>query len=367
MDPHDILESLRASVTEVTPEQAAGSGALLLDIREPFEFATGVIPGARLVPQDQVAARIGDVAPDRDGQIVVYCATGKRSLFVTKWLNEQGYRDVASMAGGIVAWQAEGRPVEVAAAPSDSRYARQVALPGVGEAGQQRLSSARVLVVGAGGLGSPVVLYLGGAGVGTLGIVDDDRVEITNLHRQMAHTTPRVGMSKVRSAAMALADLNPDVRVEGYQGRLTDGNAADVVAGWDVIVDATDDPAARLALNSASVARGVPLVHGSVYRWEGRVTVFSPPDGPCYRCLFPDAPDADEPVCADAGVAGPVVGTVGAIQATEVLKLLLGVGDALVGRLLVHDGLSQETAVLAYERRPDCPVCGPQVAEATTR
>jgi adenylyltransferase/sulfurtransferase len=241
---------------------------------------------------------------------------------------------------------------------SADRYARQTILPGVGEAGQQRLTAARVLVVGAGGLGSPVVLYLGGAGVGTLGIVDDDTVEVTNLHRQVAHTTPRVGMSKVRSAAMAVADLNPDVRVEGYQARLTADNAVELLDGWDLVVDATDDPVARLALNAASVANRVPLVHGSVYRWEGRVTVFSPPDGPCYRCLFPDAPGAGEPACADAGVSGPVVGTVGAMQATEVLKLILGVGEPLVGRLLVYDGLTQEPTVLGYERRSDCPVCG---------
>ncbi|HUG74116.1 MAG TPA: molybdopterin-synthase adenylyltransferase MoeB [Acidimicrobiia bacterium] len=357
MDPHDILEGLRATVAEVTPAQASGSGALLLDIREPFEFATGVIPGALLVPQDQVPARIAEVAPDFDRRIVVYCATGKRSLFVTKWLGERGYTDVASMAGGIVAWGAEGHPVAPATAAPDGRYARQVMLPGVGEAGQQRLASARVLVVGAGGLGSPVVLYLAGAGVGTLGIVDDDAVEVTNLHRQVAHTTPRVGMSKVRSAALAVSDLNPDVLIEEYQGRLTDENAADLVAGWDVVVDATDDAAACLALNAASVSRGVPLVHGSVYRWEGRVTVFSPPDGPCYRCLFPDASGAGDPVCADAGVSGPVVGVVGAIQATEVLKLLLGVGEPLVGRLLVYDGLAQESTTLAYERGPGCEVC----------
>jgi molybdopterin/thiamine biosynthesis adenylyltransferase/rhodanese-related sulfurtransferase len=357
VDPHDVLEGLRATVAEVTPAQASGAGALLLDIREPFEFATGVIPGAVLVPQDQVPARVGEVAPDLDRQIVVYCATGKRSLFVTKWLGEQGYTDVASMAGGIVAWGAEGLPIAAATAVPDGRYARQMILPAVGESGQQRLASARVLVVGAGGLGSPVVLYLGGAGVGTLGIVDDDAVDVTNLHRQVAHTTPRVGMSKVRSAAMAVSDLNPDVRVEGYQGRLTDENAADIVAGWDVVVDATDDPVARLAINAASVASRVPLVHGSVYRWEGRVTVLSPPDGPCYRCLFPDPRGAGEPACADAGVSGPVVGVVGAMQATEVLKLLLGVGEPLVGRLLVYDGLAQESTALAYDRRPDCEVC----------
>lgn len=358
MEPQDILESLRASVAEVTPAQASGSGALLLDIREPFEVATGVIPGAVLVPQDQVPARIAEVAPDRDRQVVVYCATGKRSLFVTKWLGEQGYTDVASMAGGIVAWGAEGHPIVPAAAPPNGRYARQVILPDVGEAGQRRLASARVLVVGAGGLGSPVVLYLAGAGVGTLGIVDDDAVELTNLHRQVAHTTPRVGMSKVRSAAMAVSDLNPDIQIEGYQVRLTDENSSELVAGWDVVVDATDDPAARLALNAASVSRRVPLVHGSVYRWEGRVAVFSPPEGPCYRCLFPEASGAEEPACADAGVSGPVVGVVGAMQATEVLKLLIGVGEPLVGRVLVYDGLAQESTILAYERRPDCEVCG---------
>jgi sulfur-carrier protein adenylyltransferase/sulfurtransferase len=360
VDPHDILETLRASVAEVTPAQASASGALLLDIREPFEFATGVIPGAVLVPQEQVPARIAEVAPDLDRRIVVYCATGKRSLFVTRWLGEQGYTDVASMAGGIVAWGAEGHPVGPATGAPDGRYARQLILPGVGEDGQRRLASARVLVVGAGGLGSPVLLYLGGAGVGTLGIVDDDTVEITNLHRQVAHTTPRVGMSKVRSAAMALADLNPDVHVEGYQGRLTEQNAVDLVAGWNVVVDATDDPAARLALNAASVANRVPLVHGSVYRWEGRVTVFSPPDGPCYVCLFPAPSGADEPACAEAGVSGPVVGAVGAMQATEALKLLLGVGEPLVGRLLVYDGLTQGSSVLSYERNPECEVCSPR-------
>ena len=365
MDPTEILQRLRQVVTEVTPSQAAGRDALLLDIREPYEFATGVLPGAVLIPQGDLPAAVDTIAPDRTRPIIVYCATGKRSLFVSHWLNEHGFTDVASMAGGIVAWRAEGRPVVAEDHASeyqpDERYSRQMALAEVGVPGQNRLASARVLIVGAGGLGSPAALYLAAAGVGTIGIVDPDVVELSNLQRQVLHSTPRVGQAKVDSAAAAIGGLNPDVTVERMAVAITAANAINVMKGWDVVVDGTDSFPTRYLINDASLHLGVPVVHGSALGWEGRVSVFSPYQGPCYRCLFPVPPPADQAqTCSDAGVLGALTGVIGSIQGVETLKVVLGVGDVLVGKLLVYDALAQSFTTLRFERDPQCPACSNQ-------
>jgi sulfur-carrier protein adenylyltransferase/sulfurtransferase len=358
-DYFETLQRLKEIVTEVTPAQAAAGEPLLLDIREPHEFASGVIPGAVLVPQGRLPDEVDRVAPDRSAPIVVYCATGQRSLFVTRWLEQQGYRDVASMAGGIVAWRSEGRPITLHEAPEvGGRYARHVVLPGVGEEGQRRIRSARVLVVGAGGLGSPVLLYLAAAGVGALGVVDFDVVDITNLQRQVVHDTPGIGTPKVDSAARAVGALNPEVEVERFGERITAGNALEIMGGWDVVVDATDAFPTRYLVNDASLHLRVPVVHGSIFRWDGQVTVFSPYRGPCYRCLFPEPPPPElAPNCAEAGVLGVLPGVIGSLQAVEVLKLILGLGQPLVGRLLTYDALSQDFGTLRFERDPACPAC----------
>jgi sulfur-carrier protein adenylyltransferase/sulfurtransferase len=356
----ETLQRLREIVTEVTPAETAAARPLLLDIREPHEFASGVIPGAVLVPQGRLPDEVERVAPDRSAPIVVYCATGQRSLFVTQWLEQQGYSDVASMAGGIVAWRSEGFPItlEEPSEAVDARYARHLVLPGVGEEGQRRLGSARVLVVGAGGLGSPVLLYLAAAGVGSLGIVDFDVVDITNLQRQVVHDTASIGARKVDSAARAIHDLNPEVDVERFGSRLTAGNALDVMGGWDVVVDATDAFPTRYLVNDVSLHLRVPVVHGSIFRWDGQVTVFAPYRGPCYRCLFAEPPPPElAPNCAEAGVLGVLPGVIGSVQAVEVLKLILGVGEPLVGRLLTYDALSQDFGILRFERDPECAAC----------
>jgi sulfur-carrier protein adenylyltransferase/sulfurtransferase len=359
-DYFETLQRLREVVTEVTPAEAAAGDPLLLDIREPHEFASGVIPGAVLMPQGRLPDEVERVAPDRSVPIVVYCATGQRSLFVTRWLEQQGYRDVASMAGGIVAWRSEGRPIAMQEASEevDARYARHLALPGVGEEGQRLIRSSRVLVVGAGGLGSPVLLYLAAAGVGALGVVDFDVVDVTNLQRQVLHDTPGIGTPKVDSAARAIGDLNPEVEVERFGDRLTAGNALEVMRGWDVVVDATDAFPTRYLVNDASLHLRVPVIHGSIFRWDGQVTVFSPYRGPCYRCLFPEPPPPElAPNCAEAGVLGVLPGVIGSVQAVEVLKLILGVGEPLIGRLLTYDALSQGFGTLRFDRDPVCAAC----------
>jgi sulfur-carrier protein adenylyltransferase/sulfurtransferase len=351
------------STTELKERVDAGDAPFLLDVREPDEWAEGHLPGAVHIPRGNLESRVESLVPDRASEIVVYCASGARSAFATKTLSELGYERVANLAGGFVDWKRNGfafttpRTLEPA---QRSRYSRHLLIPEVGEAGQQRLLDGRVLLVGAGGLGSPAGLYLAAAGVGTLGIVDEDVVDDSNLQRQVIHSTERLGEPKVRSAKRTLEALNPDVSVVPFEERLTSENVDRILAqGWDVIVDGADNFPTRYLINDASVWHRIPVVHGSIYRFEGQTTVFAPYEGPCYRCLYPSPPPPElAPSCAEGGVLGVLPGIIGSLQASEALKLLLGAGDTLVGRLLLFDALDTTWDEVAIRRDPGCPVCG---------
>jgi sulfur-carrier protein adenylyltransferase/sulfurtransferase len=338
-------------------------GAVLVDVRGPDEWANGYIPGAVLVPLRELTERIGEVAPDRSRPVVLYCAVGARSLRGAKALDELGYERPVSITGGIVDWMTRGYPstLERTLAPDQrERYSRHVLIPEVGEQGQLELLDTSMLLIGAGGLGSPAALYLAAAGVGRLGIVDDDVVDESNLQRQVLHSTARLGEPKAQSAKRTLEELNPDVDVVTIEERLTSENVDAILAeGWDVIVDGADNFPTRYLLNDASVWNGIPVVHGSIYRFEGQTTVFKPHEGPCYRCLFPQPPPPElAPSCAEGGVLGVLPGVIGSLQANEALKLALGAGDPLVGRLLLFDALATSFTEVAIRRDPECPVCG---------
>jgi molybdopterin/thiamine biosynthesis adenylyltransferase/rhodanese-related sulfurtransferase len=337
------------------------AGVLLLDVREPSERDVVHIPGSLHIPLGRLGQLASLVLPDPSRPVVAYCAVGVRSLAAAQTLAAMGYPDVASMAGGIEAWQREGRDAQGPDGLTPlqrQRYSRHLLIPEVGPAGQQRLLASKVLVVGAGGLGSPAALYLAAAGVGTLGIVDFDVVDLSNLQRQVLHTTDRVGEAKVASAARTLGALNPDVRVVAHEALLAPDNAAGIIAGYDVVIDGTDSFDTRYALNDAAVAAGIPVVHASVYRFEGQLSVFVPGKGPCYRCLYPSPPPPElAPNCSAVGVLGVVPGIMGLLQANEALKLLLGAGAPLVGRLLLFDALDGEFRELEIRRDPDCPAC----------
>lgn len=358
----DRLEEARLRVPEVTPgdvEERLGGGLVLIDVRHDHEIVAGTIPGSLAVPWERLADEVADAAPDRDAEIVLFCATGRRSLLAGLELREMGYGRVASMSGGIVLWRIEGREVMLPEGSGPARYSRNLALPGIGWAGQERLAAARVLVIGAGGLGSPAALYLAAAGVGTIGIVDSDRVELSNLQRQVIHDTDRIGQPKVASAAAALRRLNPGVEAVPREEPLMAGNALDVMSDYDVVIDGSDNFPTRYLVNDASLHVRVPVVHASVYRWEGQVTVFDPYRGPCYRCLYPLPPEPGTVAgCAEGGVLGALTGAIGSLQVVEAIKILVGAGDALVGRLLIHDALSGESTTLRFERLRDCPACG---------
>jgi sulfur-carrier protein adenylyltransferase/sulfurtransferase len=339
--------------------------ALFLDVREQSEWDLGHIPGALHIPRAQVEARIEDEAPDKAQRIVVYCARGQRSLVAGQALLARGYERVENLVDGFIEWERHGYPAVVPSTlPADQRrrYSRHLLIPEVGEEGQRKLLSARVLLVGAGGLGSPASLYLAAAGVGTIGIVDEDVVDDSNLQRQIVHTTSRLGEPKVDSARQTLEALNPDVDVLAFRERLTSENVDRILGeGWDVIVDGADNFPTRYLVNDASVWHGIPVVHGSIYRFEGQVTVFKPGEGPCYRCLFPTPPPLElAPSCAEGGVLGVLPGIVGSLQASEALKLVLDIGDPLVGRLQLFDALGATFTEVALRRDPDCPVCGEQ-------
>jgi molybdopterin/thiamine biosynthesis adenylyltransferase/rhodanese-related sulfurtransferase len=337
--------------------------AVLVDVRGADEWANGYIPGAVLVPLGELSERIEEVAPDRSQPVVLYCAVGARSLRGARALQELGYERPVSLAGGIVDWMSRGYPstLERTLAPDQrERYSRHVLIPEVGETGQLKLLDTSMLLIGAGGLGSPAALYLAAAGVGRLGIVDDDVVDASNLQRQVLHSTARLGEPKGQSAKRTLEELNPDVEVVTIQERLTSENVDEILAqGWDVIVDGADNFPTRYLLNDASVWHGIPVVHGSIFRFEGQTTVFKPYEGPCYRCLFPQPPPPElAPSCAEGGVLGVLPGVIGSLQANEALKLALGTGDPLVGRLLLFDALSTSFTEVAIRRDPSCPVCG---------
>jgi molybdopterin/thiamine biosynthesis adenylyltransferase/rhodanese-related sulfurtransferase len=355
-----------SGVREVFPAEAAelvAGGAALLDTREPQEWKTGYLHGAALVRPADVAARAAEVLPDRDRTVVVYCAAGARSLFAARQLAQLGYRDVVSVAGGIVRWKAEGRPIELPAdtpaVVTNPRYSRHLVMPEVGPEGQARLAQSKVLVIGAGGLGSPALLYLAAAGVGTIGIVDFDVVELSNLQRQVVHADDRIGTKKTASAAQTIRALNPEVKVVQHDEMLTEQSVDRLIAGYDVVLDGTDTFETRYWLNDAAVRAAMPVVHASVFRFEGQLTVFVPFEGPCYRCLYPTPPPPElAPGCSVAGVLGVVPGVMGLLQATEVVKLILGIGDPLVGRLLVWDALDGTFSELTLRRDPACPACG---------
>jgi molybdopterin/thiamine biosynthesis adenylyltransferase/rhodanese-related sulfurtransferase len=360
----EMLAAARIRVPEVTPDEVAArldDAIVLLDVREPSEWDQGVLPGAIRVPRGILEYTIDKHVADRSTPVVVYCEGGHRSLLAGAALQDLGYADVASLAGGFTRWKREGHQYRVGeglTSEQRARYDRHLILEGVGEAGQERLLDARVLLIGAGGLGSPAALYLAAAGVGTLGIIDPDRVEASNLQRQILHDLDGVGRPKVESARQHLIALNPDVRVAAYQDRLTADNAVEVMTGYDVVVDGADNFPTRYLVNDASLHVRVPVVHGSVLRFEGQATVFRPYAGPCYRCLFKEPPPPElAPSCAEAGVLGVLPGIIGSIQAMEALKLVLGIGDVLAGRLLTYDALDESFRTLRFGRDPACPAC----------
>ncbi len=393
----DLLNEARAEVDEVDAATARDAEPLFVDVREQDEWDQGHLAGAVHIPRGYLESRIERAVPDRAQKIVLYCAQGNRSVFGAKTLRELGYEDVASLAGGIADWQRSGFPVEISRSlgpAKRTRYSRHLLIPEVGEEGQLKLLDSRILLLGAGGLGSPAALYLAAAGVGKLGIVDADVVDETNLQRQVLHSTGALGEPKVDSARRRIEELNPDVEVQAFRERLTSENVDRILGeGWDVIVDGADNFPTRYLLNDASVWHDIPVVHGSIFRFEGQVTVFKPgagpargaryqdaralpvhpseltgravredragEGGPCYRCLFPQPPPPElAPSCAEGGVLGVLPGVVGSIQGSEALKLALGIGTPLVGRLLLFDALSAAFTEVALSRRPECPVCG---------
>lgn len=361
---------MRQRIAEVSPTQALASqaqGALLIDVREDSERAAGTPTGALGLSRGFLELRIEQVESDRARPILTLCGSGQRSLLAAEALERMGYRAVASIAGGYARWKAEGLPVTASGLDADAgeRYARQLRLPQVGEAGQAKLAAAKVALLGAGGLGAPAALYLAAAGVGQLTLIDDDRVERSNLHRQVIHADARVGMAKTESARMTLAALNPRVRVETRAERLQADNVERLLLGHDLVIDGADNFPARYLLAAAAQRLKIPMVYGAVERFTGQVSVFDPrcADSPCYRCLFPEPPAAaDAPNCSEAGVLGVLPGIVGLLQATEALKLILGLGEPLVGRLLSFDALAMRFRETRLPRDPDCPGCGPHAS-----
>ena len=363
----DLLAEAREEIPEI---DAAGlaellssdSPPLVVDVREQSEWDEGYIPGSVHVPRGFLESRIAGVArPDRE--IVLSCAAGNRSLLAGQTLREMGYANVTSLAGGFTDWKRRGNRFEVPHRLTDAqrrRYSRHILIPELGEQGQLDLLNSKALLIGAGGLGSPAALYLAAAGVGTIGLVDDDVVDESNLQRQIIHTTDRVGVLKGESAKQAIAALNPDVLVNVHPVRVNKENVLDLIADYDVIVDGADNFPTRYLLSDASLMTRTPLVHASILRFEGHASVFLPYEGPCYRCLFPEPPPPDlAPSCGEAGVLGVLCGVMGTIQATEAIKVLTGIGDTLAGRLLVYDALGMSFTELKLRRDPDCPACGP--------
>ncbi len=355
-----------AAVREIDPAEALArrrAHAVLLDVREDGERAAGLPEGAIGLARAEIPSRIRDLVADPSREILTICASGRRSLLAAETLCELGYKNVASVRGGMSRWLAEGLPVACSELDADAakRYARHLVLPEVGVAGQQKLRNARVALIGAGGLGSPAALYLAAAGVGRLTLIDDDHVDRSNLQRQVLHADARIGMPKTESARLTLAALNPSVRLELHEARVQAANVEGLVRGHDVIIDGADNFPVRYLLSAASRQLKIPLVYGAVHRFTGQVSVFDPrrSDSPCYRCLFPEPPSAAEaPNCSEAGVLGVLPGVIGLLQATEAIKLVLGVGETLAGRLLCYDALATRFRELKLPRDPECPGCG---------
>lgn len=371
----DLLSEVKSAIRTVSLDEIkrrleAREGYVLVDVREKDEVRQGFIPGAVSIPRGFLEMQAEQKLPDKSEKIVVYCAGGVRSAFAAKTLSELGYSNVESANPGFVRWKDLGyaieKPPELSAEQLD-RYSRHLLLPEVGEKGQEKLLASRVLLLGAGGLGSPAALYLAAAGVGTLGIIDNDAVDASNLQRQILHGTSKIGVPKVESALERIVDLNPDVKVIPFQERLTSENVDRIFDhGWDVVVDGLDNFPTRYLVNDASVWKDIPVVHGSIFRFDGQVTTFWPKKGPCYRCLYPEPPPPHlAPSCAEAGVLGVLPGIVGTIQATEAIKIILGQGEPLVGRLLTYESLKMQFRTLKLRRDPDCPVCGerPSITE----
>jgi molybdopterin/thiamine biosynthesis adenylyltransferase/rhodanese-related sulfurtransferase len=361
----EFIRQIKSQIAEVDPSEVhelLGNGVALVDVRETEEVEQGKLPGAVHVPRGYLESRIEGAVPDRSQRVVLYCASGNRSALAAKTLQEDlGYERVESMTGGITLWKDRGYEVEVPRTftpEQRQRYSRHFLLPEIGTEGQQKLLDAKVLLLGAGGLGSPTALYLAAAGVGTLGIVDDDEVDVSNLQRQVIHTTDRVGVSKVDSAEQSIKALNPDVEVVKYATRLDRTNIAEILEGYDVVVDGVDNFPTRYLLNDASVRMRIPVVSASILGFDGQLSVFAPYEGPCYRCLYPVPPPAElAPSCGANGVLGVLPGTMGLLQATEVVKLVVGVGEPLIGRLLLYEALSATFTELKVRRDPECPIC----------
>ncbi|MHB8598647.1 MAG: molybdopterin-synthase adenylyltransferase MoeB [Ktedonobacteraceae bacterium] len=369
-----IMRQARKQVPEWTPAQANDALAhqheagndnqdiVLVDVREKYEWNEGHIPGAVHVPRGFLELQIEEAVPDKSKTVLLYCAGGVRSLMAGKTLQDMGYENSISMSGGFGQWKAAGLPFvqpRVLTDVQSKRYSRHLLIPEVGEAGQFKLLDSRVLFIGAGGLGSPAAYYLAAAGVGTIGIIDADVVEESNLQRQIIHNLSRIGQYKAESAKQTIQELNPDIKVNTYIERLDETNVGRIIADYDVIIDGTDNFPTRYLLNDAALLAHKPVVHGSVFRFEGQVTVFKPYEGTCYRCLYPEPPPAAlAPSCAEAGVLGVLPGVIGQLQAVETLKLLLGIGDSLVGRLMMYDALAGEFSELRLFRDPNCPACG---------
>jgi sulfur-carrier protein adenylyltransferase/sulfurtransferase len=367
----DLLREARAQIREVTPQDVAAlpdGATTVIDVREDSEWEQGHLPGAVHISKSYVEQQIEGTVPDRDAPVVLYCAGGVRSLFAAQTLEQLGYTNVASRSGGFQQWKSSGLPWEapvVLSAEQKQRYSRHLLIPEVGAAGQARLLGSKALFIGAGGLGSPAALYLAAAGVGTIGIVDFDVVDLSNLQRQILHTNDRVGERKVESARKTINALNPDVNVVAHEEMLVADNVDRIIAGYDVIVDGTDTFETRYLLNDAAVAKNIPVIHASVFRFEGQVTTFIPYEGPCYRCLYPTPPPPElAPGCSVAGVLGVVPGIMGMLQANEALKVLLDLGDTLSGRLLLFDALDTSFTELKLRRDPSCPVCSTEAVAA---
>jgi sulfur-carrier protein adenylyltransferase/sulfurtransferase len=362
-------------VEEIEPFEAAqeieGGDVVLIDTREPHEFQEARLEGGKLVPPGLLGDEIAAAAPDKAARTILYCRSGNRSYKAAEQMQALGYEDVASMAGGILAWQEQGLPVVAAegmTAEQRDRYSRHTLLPEVGVEGQLKMLNAKVLLLGAGGLGAPTALYLAAAGIGTMGLVDDDIVDASNLQRQVIHNTERVGVPKTESARLTIEALNPDVKVIEHRLRLDATNILEIIGDYDVIVDGADNFPTRYLLNDASVRLRKPVVSASILSFDGQISTFVPYEGPCYRCLYPTPPPAElAPSCSANGVLGAMAGTMGLLQANEVLKLVLGIGEPLIGRLLLFDALSTRFTELKVRRDPECPICGenaPEVPES---